>query len=474
MKNTISRILIMGSLVVLTACGGGGDTVTPAPSTALTLITAFDTTVQTDSVDLANGISTACYASDTAYQQATASIVDSVWSYSQMTYSDADCATSPTAISSFKASLVIDQDVTINGWIDGNGNALTPPPAKASDPSTALSTTVKYTRINVTFTESNFTGINVDDTSNVGFVIDNSSADGVVLYRVNENGYATDADPYTNIPASTGGGGTGGGGTTGGPDIRISIDSVERTDYADSKITYTVINYGNAATGAFQVMGWFDRATAPDYGSAGSGKFNSHSDLAANGGSEQGTVIIDSVTLTTGAALNAYVIADYNQEVGETDEGVTGTDDNMAHKAWTVQDIFVFGTTPLIEKSQSVTISAIYSGSGATTTIRMGDSASSASLQAILTGEIVPGTYSTASGTITQAYVIQSGVTYMTSAIPANSAVSLTIAEGGIVGNVISGTYSAVLCSNWSSFTNCSGVSKTFTGNFSMIRDPDQ
>ena len=464
----------MGSLATLVACGGGGgggSTPPPAGTSSINLINASGVTVTADAAGLAAGISTACYYSndDSAYIQETTSVVGTVASYAQKHYSDDTCTTL-TATLSFKADVVVGQDLDITDWIDGMGDPLTTPPGKASDSSVALPVTPKYTKLDLTISETSYPGISINDTTVLGFVIDDSSTEGVVLYRVDENGNASDTDPYTNISASPSGGT--GGATTGGPDIRISIDSVERTAYSDSKIAYTVTNYGDAATGSFQVMGWADRASAPDLGSAGSGKFNTHADLAANGGSEQGIVIVDSVTLTTGAALNAYVIADYYLEVGETDEGVTGTNDNLSHKAWTVQDIFVFGGASLIEQSPTTVISAIYDGTY--TIIRMTTSGDTAvTLQAILTGEVVPGTYTTASGTIAQAYVTQSGATYMTSAVPANSAVSFNIAEGSLVGNVISGTYSAALCSNWSSFTNCSGTSKTFNGNFSMVRDPD-
>lgn len=474
MKNTISRILIMSSLAILVACGGGGDDTstndTNDGSTALSLVNAFGISVQTDTAQLPATISTICYEDNSVSPvdgiKDTLTISGTTVTYSSSKYTaDTTCSNTPT-ITSFTADLTVDQDVSIVDWVDSQNQSATAP-AKASDSGTQLSATAPYTRINITITESNFPGVTVGMQSNQGYVIDDSSSDGVILYRVDESSLASIVDPFTTIPVSST------PPSSGGPDIRVIINSVERTAYADSKITYTVTNYGDAATGSFQVMGWADRASAPDLGSAGSGKFNSHADLSANGGSEQGTIIIDSVTLTTGAELNAYVIADYNQEVGETDEGVTGTNDNLGHKAWTVQDIFIFGSASLIEQSPTTVISAIYDGTY--TTIKLLTSGDTAiTLQVVLVGEAGPATYSTSLGTIGQAFVVQSGATYMTSAVPANSAVSFTIAEGDIAGNPISGTYSMELCSAWSSFTNCSGVLKTYTGSFSMIRDPDQ
>ena len=202
MKNTILRILIMGSLVALTACGGGGggDTTTGDGTTgaSLSLIAISGTNIDS-STTLNTSINTACYSNNGNGVQESMSIVDTTWTYITKTYSaDTTCSNTPS-VKTVTAALVIDQNVNINGWIDGQGQALPTPPSKASDPMTPLLTNELYTRINVTVTSSDDVNISVGFTTNFGFIIDDSFSSGVTLYRVDENGFAKNADPYTSV-----------------------------------------------------------------------------------------------------------------------------------------------------------------------------------------------------------------------------------------------------------------------------------
>ena len=202
MKNILSRILMIGSLATLVACGGGGGDGGGdiPPSSSLSLITAFDTKVKSDAIALETGISTACYASNNQYIREGIFIKDSIWTYNKGTFSSDKCE-SYTNVSTTLASVVIDQDVTINGWIDEQGQATTTP-SKASDPEINLSATVKYTRLNTTIIRDDSGRFTVGDTTNIGYVIDDSFSRGVKLYYVDENGFATNTNPFSNVDSN--------------------------------------------------------------------------------------------------------------------------------------------------------------------------------------------------------------------------------------------------------------------------------
>ncbi|MDH3325901.1 MAG: hypothetical protein OEM38_04195 [Gammaproteobacteria bacterium] len=160
------------------------------------------------------------------------------------------------------------------------------------------------------------------------FVVDDSSSDGLVLYSDNNNtaGIVSVQDPFSNISATT-------TPTTAGIDLKITFDSVVETSGTSADVTYTVTNTGDTDATAFNVMAWADSSAAPGLTSTGGTLATRHTALAA-GASASATIAV-SGTWAAGS-YNAYLIADFSSEVTETDEGLTGTNDNLAHLAWTV------------------------------------------------------------------------------------------------------------------------------------------
>lgn len=204
MINIVTQLTIATSLVFLVACGGGGDSSTSSSSSSssggtssLSLITASGSTITTDTSKLTS-ISTACYASGGGYAKDTISVVDSIYTYTNTDFSDAACTTQSSTYN-FTADLIVDQDIAISGWIDGQKNPLATPPGRAGYPTSPLPATPQYTRINFTITSSTTSNVTVGMKSNFGFVIDDSITNGVVLYRVDDQGRARASDPYTNI-----------------------------------------------------------------------------------------------------------------------------------------------------------------------------------------------------------------------------------------------------------------------------------
>lgn len=476
MKYSISKIILAGSLIALTACGGGsgGDTTPNSETTVVSLTTADSGTINLASTDLQGAISTACYTNNSNGVKETVSINATTWTYSVNTYpGDSTCSSTPTTTTAV-ATLSVGGEQTVGEWVDGNSQTAQKIPTYEADPSTELPTEAPYTVINGEVTSSNNPDIATGISFSTGYVIDNSSVDGVTIYRVKNTttGETTTVDPFTNIPASSGNTG-GGSGSSGGANLVVRINSVVNTSYDTTEITYTVRNVGDTLSGAFQVMGWHNRASTPDYGSAQSGKFNNHGALPAYGGSSVGVITVDATTVVPGSAFNAYVIADYAQEVGESNEGLTGTNDNLSHMAWTVKDIFEVNNYNYIETPQQIQIKATYENNIATRIMVFSFGDISSQLQFVLTGEVVPGTYSTASNDVALSNAVYSSTTYSTSALtPATTPVTVTINQAGAVGELITGSYSAQLCSNNGRYS-CLGVMKTFTGTFSMIRDPD-
>lgn len=477
MINTISRILLTSSVIALTACGGGGgddtttDTTSPPPPASITLKTATSGSVDLSTTELSGSITTACYANNSNGRIDSVSISDLTWTYNEYTYSgDTSCSTTPIT-QTVVATLSIGADSTIdvnnNGWIDGNNTPLTAPPPSALDSNTSLPDISAYTIINGEVTSSTLQGISAGDTFSSGYVIDDSSPDGVVLYRVQDTAtnVATDADPFTNIPTPAL-----------GPNLVININSVVNTNYSTTEIVYTIQNTGDTATSSgFQVMGWHDRATAPVYGVASSGNFNSHNIMAA-GASESGVLTVYNTTVTPGDTLNAYLIADIFETIGESNEGLTGVNDNLSSMAWTAGDIFIYRGADFSDINTTTTITATYYASSDSTRLRFNDSVNGSYTFIIdLNGEIAAGTYNltdfTSAGSVKDVSDISPTETY--TLMPWEPVISqgaeIVINSAGAAGEIISGTYSANLCLSSASQT-CSST-KVYQGSFSMIRD---
>lgn len=428
-------------------------------------------------VDIQGAYSTGCYGASVDGVEESIDITADSWTYTVHTYAgDTTCTAGGPAQEQVVATLTVGSDLAVTGWVNGNGDTVNAPEL-ADGSVTLLPSNSAYTLLNLEVTSSSMTGIAAGDSVPAGYVVDNSSTDGLVLYRLRNEGTltatATIADPFTNIPGSGGGGG---GGTTGGPNIVVIIDSVSNTGYSDTEISYTLWNFGDTTSEAFQVMGWLDRASAPDYNSAQSGKFELHGAMAPSD-SVAGVITVDATTVTPGTALNAYVIADYAQEVTESDEGVT-TDslDNLAHKAWTVSDIFVdnvYGT--FVEKFGSA-ITATYEFSAATRIIMGGSSGgTSVAVSLVLIGEVAAGTYTYAAAEMAvTTFVRVSGTAYGIPVFGAAPAVSVTIDQAGAVGELVTGSYSMDLCPGpQMGASGCNVAPTNFSGSFTMVRDPD-
>ena len=474
MINTFTRFIILTSLITITACGGGGGDTgggdTGGDGTALSLANAFGGTIETNTAQLPSSISTVCY-EDNEVSPAdgikdTLTISGTTVTYSSSKYTaDTTCSNTPTT-TSFTADLTVDQDVIIVDWIDGQ-NQSTPAPAKASDSGTLLSATAPYTRINITITESNFPGVTVGMQSNQGYVIDDSSSDGVILYRVDENGNATVVDPFTTIPASS---------TpppsSGGPNLVVTITSVDYTaPNLIPIINYTVTNTGDQATATTAViMGWINRVEAPDYSSAQSGQFETVPVLAV-GESTNGSITISSQTVETGNLQNVYAIVDFFEEIAETDEGVTGTNDNLAHKTWIASDVFNLQGTNYVDGDQSTTITARFESGATYLTFNNGlNGADKRAMQIRFLGEILnPGTYSISSAEIIAVQVLWASETLVThSVVTSATPFSVVISSAG---NVITGTYSGTLCPTTALTSSGCQSNGNFSGNFSISRD---
>ena len=408
MINTLSRILLTGSVLALTACGGGGgdagggdtggDTGSggETPQSSITLKTATGGTVDLNTSELAGSITTECYTNNSNGRIDSLSMSGLIWTYKEHTYAgDTSCSSTP-ATATATATLTIGNDSIIQSWIDGNNGANLNPPLAAINDGTTVPTTPAYTIINGIITNSDITGVTTGYQFSSGYVIDDSSSDGVVLYRVQNTttNEATIEDPFTNLPnlpvAAL------------GPNLEINITSVKNTNDSTTEIAYTIENTGDTATStSFHVMGWADRATAPVYGVASSNNFGrgpsgdlGHGIIAA-GGSENGTVTVHNTNVTPGDNLNAYLIADIFENIGESNEGVTGVNDNLSHRPWTVGNIFSYEGQDYTDIDSTITINAHYDSSSDKTVLRFSESTNAYSriFMIRLNGEITTGIY---------------------------------------------------------------------------------
>lgn len=203
MKNIISLILLMGSLVALTACGGGGGKNNPttddsASGSTLSVFTISGRTIEVNTTNLPT-ISTACYTNNSNGVIETMSIVNTAWTNITKTYnSDTTCSGTPTSTTTVTATLAVDQDIAITGWIDDQQQTATAP-GRAGNVSNPLVSDQKYTRMSLTVTASDDSNISVGFQTQYGYIIDDSHDSGVVLYRVDGTNKALIVEAYSNI-----------------------------------------------------------------------------------------------------------------------------------------------------------------------------------------------------------------------------------------------------------------------------------
>ena len=467
MKNIIFRIFILGSLVALTACGGGGGGTTTPPASTISLIAADSSSIDLQSTDLQGAISTTCYANNSNGIIETVSISGTTWTYTVDTYTgDTTCSNTPSTTTAV-ATLTIGSNQNVVSWENGTI------PTYAATPSTSLPTNAPYTVISGEVTSSNNPDIAAGITFSSGYVIDNSSTSGVVLYRVRDTttGLATNNDSYTDIvPASPP--------TVSGPEIQITIDEVINQDSSTSRIQYTIKNIGDTDTGSFYVVGWHNRASAPDYTSASSAKINVHSNLAS-GATKIAYVTIDTTTVTPGTTHNAYVIADFGEAITESDEGLTGTNDNLSTKAWTVSDIYIHNGTTYIDDGADPVINAEYHITYGRTDITFNRQVLSSPTDfnhrhtvKLLGALPVTDTTSTGYSSIRVDFYIN-GVYYT---LPLDDTTSeIRIIQAGAVGEIVWGTYDVNLCpaNDLGGGGTCNVSTVNHTGNFQIVRGAD-
>lgn len=176
-------------------------------ASTVSLLTATSGALNLQSGDLQGSISTACYVdgnSDGIIE--TVSMNDTQWTYTVKTHAgDNTCAT-PTSTTTAVATLTVGSNKKTTSWIDGSGVGVSPPKTAdlTDDPLNSLPADTPYTTFNGLVTSSTNPSISVGQSFSEGYIIDNSSTSGVVLYRIKDaatnNPKGRDVDPFTNIP----------------------------------------------------------------------------------------------------------------------------------------------------------------------------------------------------------------------------------------------------------------------------------
>lgn len=173
-------------------------------ASTISLLTATKGSLNLQSGDLQGSINTACYEngnSDGIIE--TVSMNDTQWTYTVKTHAGDNTCSTLTSSTTAVATLEVGSNKKLKRWIDGMG-VYVDPPATAADSQTALPIDAPYTVFNGVVTSSNNPSISVGQIFSEGYIIDSSSADGVVLYRIknaaSNSGLGRTADPFTNIP----------------------------------------------------------------------------------------------------------------------------------------------------------------------------------------------------------------------------------------------------------------------------------
>ena len=194
MINTISRVLTIGSMVTLTACGSGSSTTTTTDVTAGSALKIYSESSQTTdiTVDIAGTWKTACYTTnggagpdqiETITISSTGVFTLATTAYASTntscTGSSSDTVTFPTTVG-IDASLTVDVEPQIMlGWKDGTG-ATVAAPARA-DATGSLSGNPKISQLDLT---------EASNVYNTAFYIDDSAAIHV-MYREDSGSQAS-------------------------------------------------------------------------------------------------------------------------------------------------------------------------------------------------------------------------------------------------------------------------------------------
>ena len=140
-------------------------------------------------------------------------------------------------------------------------------------------------------------------------------------YWVEVYGYSEADYTIGVVDNSSGGSGT--------PELSITLDLVTNSTAYVTDMTFTVTNNGDGDAGAFTVMLWSDRVSAPDTASAQSGAYYDFTSLAA-GASQQITASGSGGTFYTSTSYTGYAFVDFLEDVAESNET-----NNLATLVWT-------------------------------------------------------------------------------------------------------------------------------------------
>jgi hypothetical protein len=117
------------------------------------------------------------------------------WHYDSADYSSGDCTGVAVDSSSIDATIVVAGTAAITGWVDSSEAPEVAPPAL--DGSGPLSDTESYTNLTLTITAVvNNAGISVGDTADIYYIVDDTGATGLKLWRDKTATKAVISDPW--------------------------------------------------------------------------------------------------------------------------------------------------------------------------------------------------------------------------------------------------------------------------------------
>ncbi len=123
---------------------------------------------------------------------------DTQWTYTVKTHAGDNTCSNLTSTTTAVATIEVGSNKRLKSWIDGK-RAYANPPATAADSLKLLPVDAPYT-----IASSNNPSISVGQSFREGYIMDNSSAVGIVLYRIKDavsnSALGRTADPFTNIP----------------------------------------------------------------------------------------------------------------------------------------------------------------------------------------------------------------------------------------------------------------------------------
>lgn len=187
MSNLIFRFFIMVALASMMACESDS---TDSGSTSINVTTSSGAAVA-----LTGSYDTACYIQNGLGFKENITFSGADWIYTTSTYADSTCSGTSTDIAII-ATINVVADQQIAAWVNGNGDTVAAPAGTAGS---------SFTALNLTITSSDDIDISVGMQVAMGYVVDDSDAAGLTLYRMDDvvNSIATIADPFTDIVIST-------------------------------------------------------------------------------------------------------------------------------------------------------------------------------------------------------------------------------------------------------------------------------